>query len=58
VPANPAARRPVDHDEAWREFAAFPVFWQGPYNTMPRPMDAIRNQESVTCDAIPGVTFL
>ena len=44
-------------DETWQEFAAFPVFWQGPYNTLPRPMDAIRAQKSVSCDGLPGITF-
>ncbi len=44
-------------DEAWREFAAFPVFWQSPYNTLPRPMDSLRDTKSVCCDAIPGVEF-
>lgn len=44
-------------DEHWMDFAAFPVFWQGPYNSLPRPMDALRGQASVACARVPRVTF-
>ncbi len=44
-------------DEGWKDFAAFPVFWQGPYNGFPPPMDALRGRTKVTCDRTPGVVF-
>jgi len=44
-------------DTRWMEFAAFPVFWQGPYNSLPSPLESVKDRKTLTCDAIPGIEF-
>lgn len=44
-------------DSKWKEFAAFPVFYQGPWNSLPPPLEAVSRQSALRCDAIPGIEF-
>jgi len=44
-------------DSQWKDFAAFPAFWQGPYNEFPPPLQAVAGRAELTCEEIPGIQF-
>jgi len=44
-------------DGNWKDFAAFPVFWQGPYNAFPNPMQAVAQGARLETVDIPGIVF-
>jgi len=44
-------------DSRWMEFAAFPVYWQGPFNNLPPPLEAVAGKAALSTDEIPAVSF-